>query len=565
MISGVTNSYVRQTNKNLGFYWRFTTSPFGNPNELSFFDNLILKNLIRIITALAFISLTACRVGFSPPPKREFRGVWVASVANIDWPSKSTLPVDEQQSEFKKLLDLHQANGMNAVIVQIRPCADAFYPSRYEPWSKWLTGKTGRPPEPYYDPLKFMIDEAHSRGFEFHAWFNPYRAAMDVEKNGIDSSSLVFKQPDWFLKYGNNVYFDPGLPQVRRHTVNVIMEVVNRYGIDAVHFDDYFYPYKIKNLDFPDTASFASHGKDFVDKAAWRRNNVDQLIKELSDSIRAVKPHVQLGISPFGVWRNQDKDSTGSATRAGQTCYDDLYADILKWQKEKWIDYVVPQIYWSIGFEVANYKIIAEWWNKNNYDVPVYIGQATYRINGTTKDERWKEPTQLPKQIRLNRSLKNIHGSAFFSSKSFNSNPLGFNDSLRSRLYRTLSLPPEARKTKLSEDRDYPLQFIANAKGTQLLWNESRTDLNLHHRYVVYRFKKKNIHFEDPTNILAILPKEDDIPWQNFIDRTAKPGKKYTYAVTSLDIYNHESRARLTFPLVMKKAYWRVFPPVEVP
>lgn len=460
---------------------------------------------------------------------------------------------------------MHQANRMNAVIVQVRPCADAFYPSRYEPWSKWLTGKIGRAPQPYYDPLKFMVEEAHARGFEFHAWFNPYRAAMDVEKNGIDSSSLVFKQRDWFVKYGSNMYFDPGLPQARKHCVNVIMEVVNQYDIDGVHFDDYFYPYKIKDLEFPDSASFALHGKEFGNKDDWRRNNVDLLIKKLSDSIHSVKPQVQFGISPFGVWRNQEKDSTGSATKAGQTCYDDLFADIVKWQKEKWIDYVVPQIYWSIGFEVANYKVIAEWWNKNNYDVPVYIGQATYRINGTTKDERWKEPTQMPKQIRLNRSLKNIHGSAFFSSKSFSSNPLGFNDSLRAKLYRTAALPFETRKTSLPEERNYPLQFIGHDNATQLFWNEDAgTNLNSHHRYVIYRFEKNKVNLSDPSKIIAVLPAQNNLTLQNYFDKTAKRGKKYSYAVTSLDIYNHESKAREVFPVTRKRAYWKTFPALAI-
>jgi len=489
----------------------------------------------------------------------------MASVANIDWPSKPDLAVEDQKKEFVKLLEMHHANGMNAVIAQVRPCADAFYPSRYEPWSKWLTGKIGRSPQPYYDPLKYMIEEAHARGFEFHAWFNPYRAAMDVEKNGLDSSSLAFRQRDWFLKYGNNLYFDPGLPQARVHTVNVIMEVVNQYDVDGVHFDDYFYPYKIKDLEFPDTASFAEYGKEFKEKSDWRRNNVDLLIKQLSDSIRSVKPHVQFGVSPFGVWRNQEKDSTGSATKAGQTCYDDLYADILKWQKEKWIDYVIPQIYWSIGFEVANYKIIAEWWNKNNYDIPVYIGQATYRINGTTKDERWKEPTQLPKQIRLNRSLKNIHGSAFFSSKSFITNPLGINDTLTTNLYRIKSLPPEARKTTSRNDRDYSLQFIEHEKGIQLLWNEkTSTNLNSHHRYVVYRFEKNKIDFNDASKIVATLPALNNLETQNFIDRAVKRGKKYTYAVTSLDVYNHESKPKTAYSAIKKKTYLRIFPAVAV-
>ncbi|MBS1682018.1 MAG: family 10 glycosylhydrolase [Bacteroidetes bacterium] len=525
-----------------------------------------MKKLFRIVAVFVFISFVECSLVYPQAPKHEFRGVWVASVANIDWPSKSTLTVDEQQAEFKKLIALHRANGMNSLIVQVRPCADALYPSRYEPWSKWLTGKTGQSPLPYYDPLKFMVDEAHAHGLEFHAWFNPYRAAMDVDKKGIDSSSLVFKNPSWFLKYGSNYYFDPGLPQARKHVIDVILEVVNQYDIDGVHFDDYFYPYKIKGLEFPDSASFALYGKKFTDLSDWRRNNVNLLIKALSDSIRAVKPHVQFGISPFAVWRNQDKDSTGSATKAGQTCYDDLYADVLKWQKEKWVDYVIPQIYWSIGFEVANYKIIAEWWNKNSYGVPVYVGQAVYRINGTTKDERWKEPNQMPQQIRLNRSLKNIYGSAFFSSKSFIANPLGFNDSLQSKLYRTLALPIETRKRNLNAVRNYSLQFIAHAEGIQLLWREQMdTVLNSHHRYVIYRFEKNNINLNEASNIIAILPALNNLAFQNFIDRTAKLGKKYRYVVTALDIYNHESEARVAYPVVKKKSYWKIFPPVTIP
>lgn len=524
-----------------------------------------MKKLIQLLFISTLTNLCGCHTVQSQVSKQEFRGVWVASVANIDWPSKPTLTIYEQQSEFRDLLELHRANGMNAVIVQVRPCSDAFYPSRYEPWSKWLTGKLGQPPQPYYDPLKFMIDEAHSMGFEFHAWFNPYRAAMDIEKNGIDSASLPFKQPQWFLKYGNNLYFDPGLPEAKKHVIDVIMEVANRYDIDAVHFDDYFYPYKIKDIDFPDSLSFSKYGGAFKDKADWRRNNVDQLIKSLSDSIRAVKPYVQLGISPFGVWRNQDKDSTGSATKAGQTCYDDLYADVIKWQREKWIDYVVPQIYWSIGFEVANYKIIAEWWNKNNYDIPVYVGHATYRV-GNAKDERWKEPSQLHKQIRLNRTLKNIHGSAFFSSKSFIPNPLGVNDSLKMNLYRRKSLPPETRKTKLSEQREYPLRFVTSSAGIQLLWNENESgaNLNKHHRYVIYRFEKNRFSTEDATKIIAILPGSNDLLQQNFVDHTAKRGKKYNYTVTSLDVYNHESKATAVFSIVWKKSYWRTFPSIAI-
>jgi uncharacterized lipoprotein YddW (UPF0748 family) len=522
-----------------------------------------MKYLLACCLFFFFILIYQCRAQtFS---KREFRGVWVASVANIDWPSQSNLQPEQQRREFIDLLNMHRANGMNAVIVQVRPSADAFYPSRYEPWSKWLTGKLGRGPAPYYDPLKFMIEEAHQRGLEFHAWFNPYRAIVDVEKNGIDSASLVFQKPDWFVRYGSNMYFDPGIEEARRHTINVIMEVVHQYDIDAIHFDDYFYPYKIQGLDFPDSSTYAAHKESFSSRDDWRRNNVDLLIKELSDSIRSVKPHVQFGISPFGVWRNSNKDSTGSATKAGQTCYDDLYADVVKWQKEKWIDYVLPQIYWSIGFKVADYKIIAEWWNKNNYGIPVYIGQAAYRVGNHT-DENWKQPDQLPKQIRLNRQLNNVQGSAFFSSKSFQNNSLGMIDSMRV-LYIYRALTPQIKKNQGQLKGDYAIQFIGREDGIQLLWKETNpTDsLSSHCRYIVYRFdKKEKINLSDSSKIIKLLPAQNNNLEQNFVDTTAKKRKRYRYLITSLDKFNGESDSTFGYSVVNRQNYWKVGMPEKI-
>jgi uncharacterized lipoprotein YddW (UPF0748 family) len=488
--------------------------------------------------------------------KREFRGVWVATVANIDWPSQSNLTPEKQREEFIALLDMHKANGLNAVIVQVRPAADAFYPSRYEPWSKWLSGKIGRGPMPYYDPLQFMIDEAHQRGFEFHAWFNPYRAVADVEKKGIDSSSVAFREPKWFVKYATNLYFNPGIQEARQHTINVIMDVVHRYDVDAIHFDDYFYPYKIQGQDFPDSTTWMSDATQFPSRDDWRRNNVDILIKELSDSIRSVKPFVQFGISPFGVWRNQEKDSTGSASQAGQTCYDDLYADIVKWMKLGWIDYVVPQIYFSTGFERVRYDIMAKWWNENNYDVPVYMGQAAYRVNNHA-EENWKKADQLPNQVRINRKLKNIVGSAYFSSKSFRANSLGINDSLR-LLYAHPALTPLVRG-KGMVSRNYPIQFIGKEDGIQLFWQESAaTDsLSRHNRYVIYRFKKKEpITCGDPSKILKLLPASTALPEQTYIDKTAKRGKRYQYVVTSVDRFNRESNPLFSYSITNKKKFW---------
>jgi uncharacterized lipoprotein YddW (UPF0748 family) len=390
---------------------------------------------------VVIIILLPLQIKAQVSPKREFRGVWVASVNNIDWPAKPGLSSKEQQKEFLNIISLHKSNGMNALVVQVRPAADAFYPSRYEPWSKWLSGKLGKAPEPYYDPLQFMIENCHKAGMEFHAWFNPYRCIINVDTTNIDSASIAFEKPNWFVKYDKNLYFDPGVPAAREHVTNVVMDVVNRYDVDAIHFDDYFYPYKVAKLNFPDSASFQKYGQNFSVIDDWRRENVNQLIKGISDSVRKVKPFVKFGISPFGVWRNQDRDQNGSATRAGQTCFDDLYADVLKWMREGWIDYVTPQIYWSIGFDRAPYEVIAAWWNKNSNNVPVYIGQAAYRINNNN-DAQWKDHSQIPKQIRLNRSLANVQGSTFFSSKSFISNPLGLNDSLKTNFHKYSALTP---------------------------------------------------------------------------------------------------------------------------
>ena len=312
------------------------------------------------------------------PPQYEFRAVWIATVENIDWPSKKALPVAQQKAEFIKLLDMHKRNGMNAVVMQIRPVTDAFYPSQYEPWSEYLTGRQGLPPSPYYDPLEFMINETHKRGMEFHAWVNPYRAVFNIKLSSVSPTHVTRLFPKWFLTYGSKKYFDPGLPEAREHVTRVIRDVVERYDLDAIHFDDYFYPYKIPGKEFPDQASFARYGNGMA-KDDWRRSNVDTIIKMLSETIKSVNPRVKFGISPFGVWRNKSKDPMGSNTRAGVTNYDELYADILLWLREGWIDYVAPQLYWEIGFPLADYTVLLDWWSRYSYGKQVYIGHGIYR------------------------------------------------------------------------------------------------------------------------------------------------------------------------------------------
>jgi uncharacterized lipoprotein YddW (UPF0748 family) len=371
-------------------------------------------------------------------PDREFRAAWLATVDNIDWPTKGNYNSDSQKLEFIRLLDMHKRNGMNAVIVQIRPATDAFYPSPYEPWSEWLTGKQGQPPFPYYDPLQFMIEETHKRGMEFHAWCNPYRAVFNINSSSIAASHITRIHPDWFINYGGTKYFDPGNKDVQEYVTNVIRDIVKRYDVDAVHFDDYFYPYRIPGKEFPDEPSYRKNGNG-LSKEDWRRSNTDSIIVKLGKVIKDEKKFCKFGISPFGVWRNKDRDTAGSDTHAGQTNYDDLYADIVLWLKNGWIDYVAPQLYWEFGHKAAPFEVLVDWWSKHTYGRQCYIGLGVYKagINAV-----WRDKSLLPRQLQLLRTFPEIQGAIYFSSKSFQKNPSGWNDSLQEHYYKHPALVP---------------------------------------------------------------------------------------------------------------------------
>lgn len=384
-----------------------------------------MKNLFLIIT-FSFLFF------YASAQTPEFRGVWIATVDNIDWPKKNQFNSDSQKLEYVRQLDMHQRNGMNAVVVQVRPAADAFYPSPFEPWSQWLTGVQGKPPVPYYDPLQFTIDEAHRRGFEYHAWCNPYRANFSIGKASIAPAHVTKIHPEWFVDYGGKRYFDPGNKEAQQWVLEVMKDMVSRYDIDALHMDDYFYPYRIAGKEFPDSVSYAKYGAGML-KDDWRRSNVDSIIQKISLAIKQIKPWMKFGISPFGVWRNKDKDPEGSATKAGQTNYDDLYADILLWLKKGWIDYVAPQIYWEFSQPNAPFQPILDWWNEHSYGRHCYIGLGIYRAGSNAA---WRDVTQLPRQIEATRAKENVQGQIYFSSASFDRNPYGWNDTLQNNYYR---------------------------------------------------------------------------------------------------------------------------------
>ena len=283
-----------------------------------------------------------------------------------------------------------------------------------------------------------MIEETHKRGMEFHAWINPYRAVFNINKSSVAPSHLSKMHPEWFINFEGKKYFNPGLPEVWNHTNKVVADILKRYDVDAIHMDDYFYPYRVPNKDFPDQATYLKYARG-LDKETWRRSNCDTIIKQLNATIRSIKPGVQFGISPFGVWRNKSKDPRGSATRAGQTNYDDLYADILLWLEKGWIDYVTPQLYWEHGHALADYDELVKWWNDHVYGKALYIGHGIYRA-GT--NSTWRDPNEIPYQIKKLRALPNTGGSVYFSSNSFKNNPNGWNDSLQQNYYKNPAILP---------------------------------------------------------------------------------------------------------------------------
>ncbi|MBG0562199.1 family 10 glycosylhydrolase [Actinoplanes sp. NEAU-A11] len=375
---------------------------------------------------------------------RELRGMWLTTVYNIDFPSRPGLPQAQVKAEYLKWLDLAVAQRHNAIFVHVRPSGDAFWPSKYAPWSNFLTGKLDGS-DPGWDPMAFMVDEAHRRNLEFHAWFNPYRGTQPAPSGaGADLTKLapnhpLRTRPEWRIAYPTGktgrLYFDPGNPDARRFVEDAMLEAVQKYDVDGVHFDDFFYPYPEKGENFPDDVSYAKYGAG-KSRADWRRENVDTLVREMQQRIREIKPWVKFGISPFGIWRNGGE---GSDTK-GLESYSAIYADTRRWVREGWLDYIVPQLYWTIGFDKADYTKVLPWWvnTVKGTGVQLYIGMADYRV-GEKGD--WSDPAQLDRQMRLNDQY-GVQGQVHFSAKQILANRLGSVDLYRDRHYASPALLP---------------------------------------------------------------------------------------------------------------------------
>ncbi|MEU9235445.1 glycoside hydrolase family 10 protein [Streptomyces subrutilus] len=355
----------------------------------------------------------------------EFRGMWIASVSNVDWPSRSGLPAAEQRAQLIRLLDTAVRRRLNAVVLQVRPAADALWPSPLEPWSQWLTGEQGV--DPGWDPLGTAVAEAHARGLELHAWFNPYRVANHTDLDRLAPEHPARLNPDWTVAYGGKLFYNPGLPQVRLFVQEAMLDAVSRYPVDGVHWDDYFYPYPAEGEEFDDDEAYAEYGQDFDSRADWRRHNTDTLVQEMSARLREVRPAARFGVSPFAVWRNSDRDPLGSPTRAGVATYDDLYADTRKWVTEGWIDYIVPQAYWHIGHPTADYADIVPWWARTvaGTDVRLYVGEALYRCDADSPTPAWRDPAELSRHVTFARRYPQVRGHVWFSAKHVASDPNG--------------------------------------------------------------------------------------------------------------------------------------------
>jgi uncharacterized lipoprotein YddW (UPF0748 family) len=393
-----------------------------------------MTNSLRILlVGLLLASSVAFAQDNPPPAPHEFRGVWVASVGNINWPSKAGLSVQEQQQEAIALLDYAARLKLNAVFFQVRPAADAFYQSELEPWSQYLTGTQGQPPVPFYDPLEFWITEAHRRGLELHAWYNLYRARASKFGN-VAPNHISRQNPQVVREYGKSFWMDPGEPAAAQHTLAVVKDIVRRYDVDGIHTDDYYYPYLLKDeatskpIDFPDEPSFAKYrqagGK--LARKDWRRDNINQIVERIYKDVHQIKPNVKVSFSPFGIWKTGVPEGI-----KGMSQYDDIYSDAKLWLNNGWCDFLSPQLYWPIAGD-QSFPALLDWWvNESIAKRPIWPGVGVGR----------HEAPELLKQIELTRKNAGSHGMLFWNIESLQRKS-GLTEALTNGPFRTSALVP---------------------------------------------------------------------------------------------------------------------------
>lgn len=512
-------------------------------------------------------------LGEFDPPKEDFRGVWLTTVANLDWPMSNTQSSPEQMADAIAMLDSLKKIGINAVLFQVRPESDALYASSYDPWSYWLTGEQGRAPNPFYDPLSFMIREAHSRGMELHAWLNPYRVERRKGAYDLAGSNISRREPGWVLQFQNRpgefyTMLNPGMPEVRDYVTNVVVDIVRRYDVDGIHFDDYFYPYSPMTNE--DSLTFLQHHHDIPDIEDWRRFNVNALIAQVHDSLQALAPHISFGISPFAVRKNSDAGTTAFEG------YYQLYADGLAWLEERTIDYINPQLYFYLEHERAPYGPLLDFWSGAAYKNQrhMYAGLAPYRIY---PPHDWSLDQALD-QLRLNMANGWHHGNIYFRTQHLMSNPKGYSDVLRNELYRYPALTPSMPWK--SQARPPPVDGLAASWSDDgrviLSWSKSESSSGAGYlatyqsahartaRYVVYSLDMSDDEFaefwqdsgNDPSSFpdperMLTAPNVMDVTGQRqWVDSWADGQQRAVYVVTSVSHNSIESA-----PVILKATF----------
>lgn len=458
-----------------------------------------MKTLLRPLLTALMLTLSVSVYGAD---KHDFRGAWIQTIYQ-GYDKRST---EENQAYLLGLLDNLYDAGINAVFFQVRPRADALYKSDIEPWSRFLTGTVGQAPEPYWDPLEFMVREAHARGMELHAWLNPYRAPTVEEYETLPANDLLLTAPERFVRYDKGYYFDPSLQANRDLICNIAADIAVRYNVDGIHFDDYFYPYPVKGKEFPDAKAHAA-SRSGLSRTDWRRQNVDRLIEQVSHTLDSVRPGIRFGISPFGIWRNQKNDPRGSRTN-GLSNYDDLYADVPLWAEKGWIDYQIPQLYWQMDHRVAPYRELAPWWSRNGRGRHVYIGQDAENIS---------KFDELEPKLQM---ASNVDGNCWWYAAAL---PC-LSGKLKNGAYRTRALVPVYPWKKVDPVRTP--SGVRNRSGL-LKWHGDPAAS----KWVVYRFNSpEDIDIENPKAIVAVTYKTAYLP--------EEPG---WYVVTALNHANGES------------------------
>lgn len=467
--------------------------------------------------------------------KREFRGAWIQCV-NGQFQGMSTTAM--QQTLTSQLNEL-QRDGVNAIIFQVRAECDALYSSSLEPWSRFLTGVQGQAPMPYWDPLQWMIEQCHNRGMELHAWINPYRAKTK-NTTSLARNHVAITNPERVFQYDGLYILNPGMPENRDYICKVVDDIVNRYDIDGLHIDDYFYPYPVAGQVIPDDVQYARFNNGIKDRGDWRRYNVDLFIEQLSKSIHKRKPWVKFGVSPFGIYRNKKSDPLNGSDTKGLQNYDDLYADVLRWVNNGWIDYCVPQIYWQIGHPTADYETLIKWWSKYASKRPLYIGEDVER---TVKYPDVKNPSshQMPAKYALHKKLPNVKGTVLWYAKAAVDNVGNYGTMLRTTYWKYPALQPRMpfiddkapKKPRKVDD-------VWTSDGLMLFWTPPKGEgwKDEAVKYVVYRFAKgEKINIDREKNIVGITS-------DTFFKLPYNNGKtQYTYVVTALDRMSNESKA----------------------